>query len=60
MKLNFHYSFKAFLAIVNVFSQSQDNIHIQGVFKDLNVWIAPTYANDLTKTWLVIASQIEI
>ena len=59
MKLNFYYSFSAFLGIVNVFSQSQDSIHIQGVFKDLNVWIAPTYANDLTRTWLVSASQIE-
>ena len=34
MKLNFYYSFIAFLAIVNVFSQSQDSIHIQGVFKE--------------------------
>ena len=58
MKLNFYYSY-SILAIVNVFSQSQDSIHIQGVFKDLNVWIAPTYANDLTRTWLVSASQIE-
>lgn len=34
MKFNFFYSVTALLVIVNVFSQSQDSIRIQGVFKE--------------------------
>ena len=59
MKLNFYRSFTVFFALMFLFSQSHDSIPIQGVFKDLNVWSAPTYANDFTRTWVVSASQIE-
>ena len=34
MNFNFFYSFTSLLVMVNVFSQSQDSIHIQGVSKE--------------------------